>query len=232
MSQQNDSESVDRSARTGVTVAAVALLAVAAVAAAWFGYAWIVGGLVQDNGRADARDTALNDARQAAVNLMTFDPDDVDGSLRTMLSSTTGALREEQTKDLDSLKSQVAEARTRMRSEVEGATITSLASENDRATAFVVLRITRAWPGGQPATFRQLWNLDMVKEGDTWKAEQARNLGEPVSLDAGALPTEPAPTEQPPSGDQPQSGEQPQSGDQPESAEQQPTDQQPQAPGR
>ncbi|WP_306363006.1 hypothetical protein [Nocardia sp. CC227C] len=226
MSQQHDSDSVDGSVRTGVTVAAVALLVVAAVAAAWFGYAWIAGGLVRDNGRADARDTALNDARQAAVNLMTFDPDDVDGSLRTMLSSTTGSLRAEQTEDLDSLKAKVSEAQTRMRAEVEGAAITSLAGENDRATAFVVLRITRAWPGGQPATFRQLWNLDMVKEGDTWKAEQARNLGEPVSLDAGAPPTEPAPAEQPePNG-------QPQSGDQPESAGQQPADQQPQEPGR
>ncbi|MFI6868104.1 hypothetical protein [Nocardia sp. NPDC050406] len=173
-------------ARKVVTLASVAALVVAAVAAVFFGSTWIVGGLMQDRPRAEARDAALSDAQQAAVNLMTFDPNDVDGSIENMLSSTAGELRKEQTKDLDSLKAQVAEAKTTMKSEVEGATIVSLDSEREHASAFVVLRITRAWPGSQPATFRQLWSLDMVKEGDTWKAEGAQNLGEPVSLDAGA----------------------------------------------
>lgn len=176
-------------ARKVVTLASIALLVAAAVAAVFFGSTWIVGGLMQDRPRAEARDSALSDAQQAAVNLMTFNPDDVDGSIQNMLSSTTGDLRKEQTKDLDSLKAQVSEAKTTMKSEVEGATITALNSERDHASAFVVLRITRAWPGGQPATFRQLWSLDLAKEGDTWKAEKAQNLGEPVSLDSGAAPT-------------------------------------------
>lgn len=180
--------------RKVVTLASVTLLVVAAIAAVVFGAiwprgGWIAGGLMQDRPRAEARDDALLDARQAAVNLMSFNPDDVDGSLQTMISSTTGELRKEQTKDLDSLKAQVSEAKTRMQAEVLDATVTTLNSELDKASAFVVLRITRAWPGGQPATFRQLWSLDMVKEGDTWKAEKAQNLGEPVSLDTGTAPT-------------------------------------------
>ncbi|GAB4589297.1 hypothetical protein [Nocardia sp. IFM 10818] len=180
--------------RNPVTVAAIGLLAIAAVAAAWFGGTWIVDGLLHDRPRAQAREAALSDAQQAAVNLMSFDPDDVDGSLKTMISSTTGQLHDEQTKDLDSLKQQVTEAKTRMSATVEGSSLTSLNSELDHAGAFVVLKITRSWPGGQPATFLQSWSLDMVKVGDTWKAEKAQNLGEPIQLDSGgaALQQQPA----------------------------------------
>ncbi|WP_084522773.1 hypothetical protein [Nocardia inohanensis] len=190
---------VDSGVKQAVTIGAIAVAVVAAVAAAWFGGTWIVGGLMHDRPRAQARDAALTDARQAAINLMTFDPNNVDGSLQNMISSTTGQLHDEQTKDLESLKQQVTEAKTNMQSTVEGATLTSLNSELDHASAYVVLRINRSWPGGQPAAFRQSWSLDMVKVGDTWKAEKAQNLGNPVALDSGALqqngaPATPAPS--------------------------------------
>ncbi|UGT39190.1 hypothetical protein LTV02_24215 [Nocardia yamanashiensis] len=190
---------VDPSVKQAVTIGAIAVAVVAAVAAAWFGGTWIVGGLMHDRPRAQARDAALTDARQAAINLMTFDPNNVDGSLQNMISSTTGQLHDEQTKDLESLKQQVTEAKTNMQSTVEGATLTALNSELDHASAYVVLRINRSWPGGQPAAFRQSWSLDMVKVGDVWKAEKAQNLGNPVQLDSGALqqngaPATPAPS--------------------------------------
>ncbi|MTE16468.1 hypothetical protein [Nocardia aurantiaca] len=180
---------------------AVALLAVSAVVAAVVGFVWF--GDAKDETRAEARDAALTDGRQAAVNLMSINPDDIDGSLANIRSSMTGELLKQQEDGQDQLKQTAQDSKTRIQAAVEGITLTSLNSELDHASAFAVLKITRSWPGGQPATFRQLWTLDMVKVGSTWKAEKAQNLGEPVPLGSGGAqqdarqPTSTQPTPKP-----------------------------------
>ncbi|GAB2542006.1 hypothetical protein [Nocardia heshunensis] len=165
-------------------VGAVVLLAASVVAAAVVGFLWF--GDHKDDNRASARDAVLTDARQAAMNLMSINPDDIDGSLANIRSSMTGDLLKQQEDGQDQLKQTAQDSKTRITADVEGLTLTSLNSELDHASAFAVLKITRSWPGGQPATFRQLWTLDMVKQGSTWKAEKAQNLGEPVPLGTAA----------------------------------------------
>ncbi|MEU1428816.1 hypothetical protein ACFRAQ_01050 [Nocardia sp. NPDC056611] len=172
-----------RDPRTLARIGAAGLLAVSVVAAAVIGFLWI--GDSKDESRAEARDAALTDARQAAVNLMSINPDDIDGSLANIRSSMTGDLLKQQEDGQEQLKQTAQESKTRIESAVEGITLTSLNSERDHASAFAVLKITRSWPGGQPASFRQLWTLDLVKQGSTWKAEKAQNLGEPVPLGSG-----------------------------------------------
>ncbi|APA94133.1 hypothetical protein [Nocardia seriolae] len=169
--------------RRFVTVGAAALLAVSVVAAGIIGFLWF--GDHKDENRAHARDAALTDARQAAINLMSINPDDIDGSLANIRSSMTGELLKQQEEGQDQLKQTAQDSKTRIKADVEGLTLTSLNTELDHASAFAVLKITRSWPGGQPATFRQLWTLDLVKVGDAWKAEKAQNLGEPVPLGTG-----------------------------------------------
>ncbi|AYF73605.1 hypothetical protein D7D52_06780 [Nocardia yunnanensis] len=169
-------------ARRAATVGAAVLLVAAAVAAVVVGFLWF--GDHKDETRAQARDAALTDARQAATNLMSINPDDIDGSLANIRSSMTGELLKQQEDGQDQLKQTAQDSKTRITADVEGITLTSLDSELDHASAFAVLKITRSWPGGQPATFRQLWTLDMLKVGSTWKAEKAQNLGEPVPLGA------------------------------------------------
>ncbi|MGV9840209.1 hypothetical protein ACWDUL_39255 [Nocardia niigatensis] len=176
-----------------VTIGAAALLVVSIIAAAVIGVLWF--GDAKDSSRADARDAALTDARQAAVNLMSINPDDIDGSLANIRSSMTGELLKQQEDGQDQLKQTAQDSKTRIDAAVEGITLTALNSERDHASAFAVLKITRSWPGGQPATFRQLWTLDMVKVGSTWKAEKAQNLGEPVPLGT-ATPQQNAPQQQ------------------------------------
>ncbi|WP_458687440.1 hypothetical protein [Nocardia tengchongensis] len=178
-------------------IGAAALLAVSVVAAGVIGFLWI--GDRKDESRAQARDSALTDARQAAVNLMSINPDDIDGSLANIRSSMTGDLLKQQEDGQEQLKKTAQDSKTKIESAVEGITLTSLNSERDHASAFAVLKITRSWPGGQPATFRQLWTLDMVKLGSTWKAEKAQNLGEPVPLGTG----QPSATQQPTSAPKP-----------------------------
>ncbi|MFE3229630.1 hypothetical protein [Nocardia sp. NPDC059228] len=185
-----------------VTVGAAALLVVSVIAAAVVGFIWF--GDARDSSRADARDAVLTDARQAAVNLMSINPDDIDGSLANIRSSMTGELLQQQESGQDQLKQTAQDSKTRIQAAVEGITVTALNSELDHASAFAVLKITRSWPGGQPASFRQLWTLDLVKVGSTWKAEKAQNLGEPVPLgsaapqqDAPQQPTSTQPTPKP-----------------------------------
>lgn len=185
-----------------VTVGAAALLVVSVIAAAVVGFIWF--GDAKDSSRADARDAVLTDARQAAVNLMSINPDDIDGSLANIRSSMTGELLKQQEDGQDQLKQTAQDSKTRIAAAVEGVTVTALNSELDHASAFAVLKITRSWPGGQPASFRQLWTLDLVKVGSTWKAEKAQNLGEPVPLgsaapqqDAPQQPTSTQPTPKP-----------------------------------
>ncbi|MEU6587092.1 hypothetical protein [Nocardia sp. NPDC046763] len=185
-----------------VTVGAAALLVVSVIAAAVVGFIWF--GDAKDSSRADARDAVLTDARQAAVNLMSINPDDIDGSLANIRSSMTGDLLKQQEDGQDQLKQTAQDSKTRIQAAVEGITVTALNSELDHASAFAVLKITRSWPGGQPASFRQLWTLDLVKVGSTWKAEKAQNLGEPVPLgsaapqqDAPQQPTSTQPTPKP-----------------------------------
>ncbi|MEV6102679.1 hypothetical protein [Nocardia sp. NPDC051981] len=167
-----------------VTVGAAALLVVSVIAAAVVGFIWF--GDAKDSSRADARDAVLTDARQAAVNLMSINPDNIDGSLANIRSSMTGELLKQQEDGQDQLKQTAQDSKTRIEAAVEGITVTALNSELDHASAFAVLKITRSWPGGQPASFRQLWTLDLVKVGSTWKAEKAQNLGEPVPLGSAA----------------------------------------------
>ncbi|MBF6333681.1 hypothetical protein [Nocardia transvalensis] len=186
--------------RTPVTAASVVLLAVAVVAAAWFGGRWVVGAYFTDGPRTDARNELINDAQQAAINLLSINPDDVDGSLANIRSSMTGSLLDEQTKEQDRIKQQAIQSKGRVVVKPEEVALTSLNSERDHASVFLVLRVTRSFPDTPPESFRQLWTLDMVEAGDTWKAEQAKSLGKAVPLDSGAppAPAQPPADQQPP----------------------------------
>ncbi|MFD0365049.1 hypothetical protein ACFQZZ_26740 [Nocardia sp. GCM10030253] len=167
-----------------VSVAAMAALVIALAVATWFGAGWVRAAYFTDGPRAEARDAALTDARQAAINLMSLDPSDVDGSIENIESSMTGQLLDEATKGQQQLRTTATEAKTKLAAKALGASLTSLNSERDRASALVVLQVTRSVPDVAPVSFRQTWTLDLIKVGDVWKAEQAKSLGQPVPLDA------------------------------------------------
>ncbi|MFE6860514.1 hypothetical protein [Nocardia sp. NPDC057668] len=187
-------------ARRVVTLAAIALLA---VAAAWFGGTWIVGGLIQDRPRAQARDNALDAAQQAAINITSMNLADVDGSLSLARSSMTGELLDASTKNQDQIKKQVLDSNVNMTSKVVGGSLTELNSERDRAAALVVLEVTENGPGKPAAKLRYTWSVDVVLDDGVWKADQVQVVSDPVALggEAGAqqpaAPGDTAPTTQP-----------------------------------
>ncbi|WP_454198518.1 hypothetical protein [Nocardia sp. Marseille-Q1738] len=176
---------------------AAALLVVALVAAAWFGAGWVRVALT-DGPRADARDTALDAARQAALNMTSMNLDDVSGSLALARSSMTGALLDSATKNKDQAEKLAQQSGVGMTSKVLGAALTSLNSEQDKASALVVLRVTEQPKDKPPAEYRYSWTVDVAKDGEVWKAEQISSLGQPVLLSGGPGQQSPAPA-----GDQP-----------------------------
>ncbi|MFE7746048.1 hypothetical protein [Nocardia sp. NPDC057455] len=173
------------------------LLVIALAGAAWFGAGWVRAALT-DGPRADARDTALDAARQAALNMTSMNLDDVPGSLALARSSMTGALLDSATKNKDQAEQLARQSGVGMTSKVLGAALTSLDSEQDKASALVVLQVTENGKDKPSADYRYTWTVDVAKDGDVWKAEQISSLSQPVLLSGG-----PAAQTSAPAGDQP-----------------------------
>jgi Mce-associated membrane protein len=183
--------------------ASSALLVVAVIAAAWFGAGWVRAALT-DGPRADARDTALDAARQAALNMTSMNIDDVPGSLALARSSMTGPLLDSATKNKDQAEKLAQQSGIGMTSKVLGAALTSLSSEEDKASAVVVLQVTENGKDKPPADYRYTWTVDLAKDGAVWKAEQISSLSQPVLLNGGPAQQTAAPAaDQPPAAPKP-----------------------------
>ncbi|WP_174550099.1 hypothetical protein [Nocardia arthritidis] len=178
-------------------VCSAVVLVIALAGAAWFGAGWVRAALT-DGPRADARDTALDAARQAALNMTSMNLDDVPGSLALARSSMTGALLDSATKNKDQAEKLAQQSGVAMNSKVLGAALTSLNSEEDKASALVVLQVTENGKDKPAADYRYTWTVDVAKDGDVWKAEQISSLSQPVLLSGG-----PAAQTSAPAGDQP-----------------------------
>ncbi|MEA3532870.1 hypothetical protein [Nocardia implantans] len=197
------------SARTGgasvlsrvAFVGSALLLVVALIGAAWFGAGWVRAAFT-DGPRAEARDTALDAARQAALNMTSMNLDDVPGSLALARSSMTGALLDSATKNKDQAEQMAQQSGVGMTSKVLGAALTSLNGEQDKASALVVLQVTEKGKDKPPADYRYTWTVDVAKDGGVWKAEQISSLSQPVLLSGGPAAQPPA-TDQPPAAPKP-----------------------------
>ncbi|MET7771517.1 hypothetical protein [Nocardia sp. NPDC005366] len=170
------------------TVFSAGVLVVALIAAVWFGAGWARSAWFTDGPRAAARDSALDSARQAAINMTSMKLDDVPGSLALARSSMTGAILESAQKNQQQSEQLAAQAGVGMQAKVLGASLTALNSERDKATALVVLQVTESKPDKSVSDYRYTWSLEMTKDGEVWKAEQVASLAQPVLL-AGPGPS-------------------------------------------
>ncbi len=174
------------------TVAVVVLLVGAVVAAGWFGVGWARAAFVEKP-EADARESALSDARQAAINLNSFDAANLDTSFANIESSITGGLVDDLNATKDQLTQQTAQTGARSTAEVLGATLTALNTDDGTADALVVLASTTTWPDQSSRKVRVTMRLTM-DEGDdgVWRASKSVNLGNAAVLDESPAPA-PAP---------------------------------------
>jgi Mce-associated membrane protein len=173
-----------------VVVAAVWAVAVL-VAAGWFGAQWALA----DTHTADTRDSALDGARQAAINLNSINPDDVAGSVGLMESSTTGDMHDQIEKTADQITELAGQSKARLEATVLSSALTELDTEGHAAKALVVVAQTSTYPNEQPTKQRVTWTLDMLETDGVWKASQATTMGQPVALDDPN--SEPAPVPAP-----------------------------------
>lgn len=189
------------SPRPSALTAGLALGAVVALgAAAWFGVGWGKA-LFVDRPQAQARDAALVDAQQAAVNIASSDTNDLDGTFATMRSSVTG---DELAAEIDSVREQLARqagSGVKLTAKVQDAALTELDRGAGTATALVVLDQHYA----DATTYRDTritQKLSLVNVDGTWKAAAVAPLGTATLLGEGELvdaaapggaPAEPAP---------------------------------------
>ncbi|MEV0296773.1 hypothetical protein [Nocardia sp. NPDC050710] len=182
----SDSASAPRAvtrAPVAATAVAVGALVVALIAALWFGTGWAKAAFFTDGPRASARDSALDAARQAAINMTSINLDDVPGSLALARSSMTGPILESAQKNQQQSEQMATQSGVGMKSKVLGASLTALNSERDKASALVVLQVTESKPDKSVSDYRYTWSLEMTKDGEVWKAEQVASLAQPVLLD-------------------------------------------------
>ncbi|WP_405134552.1 hypothetical protein [Nocardia sp. NBC_01388] len=191
--------------RKAVTLGSIALLAVAAVAAAWFGGTWIVGGLLRDRPRAEARDAALVAAQQAAINITSMNLKDINGSVALARSSMTGDLLAASDKGDAQIKKSAADSNVNSTAKVVGGAVTELNSERDHAAALVVFEVTESGPDKPADKFRYTWQVDVTLDKGVWKADQVQSVADPVAL-GSAAPQNPAPATTAPQPANPQPG--------------------------
>ncbi|WP_194816070.1 hypothetical protein [Nocardia sp. XZ_19_385] len=186
-----------RSAPFVATVVAAGAMAVAVVAALWFGTGWLQAAFFTDGPRATARDSALDAARQAALNMTSMRLADVPGSLALARSSMTGEILASAEQNMAQSAQLATQTGVEMTSKVLGSALTSLNTERDKAAALIVLQVTETKPGNEVSNYRYTWNLEMTKVGEVWKAEQVASLTQPALLDGPVAGTAAAPQEGP-----------------------------------
>lgn len=167
--------------RTAVAPVAVVLAglvaAVAVGAATWFGVAWARAGADDALELGLARDEALRAAGQAAVNLTTQDPANVQQTLALWEQSATGPLLA-RFGDSAALTGDL-QGQAPTRSTVEDSALTALDLRTGSATALVALSLTVVGPGAEEPRPLQRLELDMVRTADGWKATDLVPVGPP-----------------------------------------------------
>lgn len=166
--------------------AVVVLLVGALGAAVFFGYGW-GHALIVDKAQASAREDALAGARQAAVNLSSFDAANLDKSFSDIESSITG---DTLTKDLSDTKGQISDQLKQTKAKTEAtvvdAALTEFSKDAGTAQALVVMNSTTSWPDKPERKVKVTVRMAVQDVDGSWKASKMENIGSPVSLDSAA----------------------------------------------
>lgn len=191
----NQTPGKDRILETAL-VAVIALAVVAVIAAGWFGVAWVQAA-VNDKQTADTRDAALSGALQAAINLNTLDPADLEGSFDTMRSSLTGdQMIQAMTDTQDEMGAQFKEVGAKGSAEILHGALTEFNEDDGTGTAMVVLETTTTWPD-YFERFKVTMRLRLQEVDGVWKASGVDPVGYRIPMETGPLPGAPAPAPAP-----------------------------------
>lgn len=158
----------------GKVVLVLAVLTMLAVLAALFFGVRLGLAVTDDNlALAQARDTVLVDARQAAVNLNTLNPADVQAGLSLWEQSSTGSVLEEFQRNRETFAQFVTEAKRSTEASVVDAAVAELDVRAGIARVLIGVDVIVRPEGQEPVLSRQRLQLEMTRTIDgVWKVSR------------------------------------------------------------
>ncbi|MGH3616175.1 MAG: hypothetical protein ACRDRK_27005 [Pseudonocardia sp.] len=146
--------------------------ALAALAAIAFGVRWGLAATDDSFELAQARDTVLLDARQAAINLNTLDNSNVEAGLDLWEQSSIGAVLEEFRTNREQYAKFVAESRRTTQASVTDAAVAELDVRAGIARVLVGVDVQVRPEGAEPVLTRQRLQLEMTRTDQGWKVSR------------------------------------------------------------
>ncbi|MGH3752092.1 MAG: hypothetical protein ACRDRP_05250 [Pseudonocardiaceae bacterium] len=174
------------------TIAVAVLAAVAVAAAGWFGLSWYRAAHDGSLAQRMARDTVLQDAQQATINLNTLDFRRVQDGLRLWEQSATGSLLGQLQASRDTYSRAITDSRTTTTARVLDGAVAALDQRSGTAQVLIGVDVMSLPDGADASCVARRLQLEMRRDGTAWKVEELTSVGNPNST-PGACPA-PQPT--------------------------------------
>lgn len=160
-----------------ITVLAAVLALAGVGAAGWFGFSWWSAVRGNSGSAVEARDTAVEAAKQLAVTLQTVDPSQPSQAYQAWEAVATGPLLAKLKQDEQKNVDQLTKSPTRSSATTVEAALTELDADAGTATALVALDVTQATVVNGttgPSSVRQLRvKLTLARADGSWKVSNS-----------------------------------------------------------
>ena len=160
------------SQKTRITVLAV-LTVLAFAAAVGAGIYWWLGTQGTTATQSADRDVAVDAAEQIVVNINTVRPQTIDQDLAAAQSSLTDPMLTEYGKVRQQFADSLKKAQASVVATPAGSSLTAFNDDQGTASALVAINVTASSANQQPTQKQQLFQVDMQRTPDGWKAAKA-----------------------------------------------------------
>ncbi|MGH3864796.1 MAG: hypothetical protein ACRDQ4_01440 [Pseudonocardiaceae bacterium] len=160
-----------------VTIAVAVLTAAALLTAGWFGLSWYRAAHDESLALGMARDTVLQDAQQATVNLNTLDYRRVQDGLTLWEQSATGALLDEVRANRDTYARAITDSQTTTTARTLDGAVAELDNRAGTARVLIGVDVTSHREHGDASCVRRRMQLEMRRsgtgrDGTAWKVDK------------------------------------------------------------
>ncbi|MGH3973897.1 MAG: hypothetical protein ACRDS9_11320 [Pseudonocardiaceae bacterium] len=169
------------------TVVVAALVVVAFAVAGWFGVSWYRAAHDPSLTKGMARDAALQDARQAMINLNTIDYRRVQDGLALWEQSSAGSLLGEVRANRANYARAITDSKTITTAKVIDAAVAALDEGSGTARVLLGVDVTSKSDADGANCVRRRIQLDMRRDSDAWKVDKLEPIGQAHQI-AGACP--------------------------------------------
>lgn len=149
------------------------LTVLAFIAAVLAGVYWWLGALSPTANQAADRDVAVDSAEQIVININTVRPQTIDSDLAAAQSSLTDPMLTEYGKVRQQFADSLKKAQASVVAKPAGSSLTSFDDDKGTASAIVAINVTASSANQQPTQKQQLFQVDMQRTPDGWKAAKA-----------------------------------------------------------